>query len=237
MNSILQRIAMTALLLVVGVNTAFADDFKDRLVKKFPQTADAKIAPAWPGFHSVVRGEEVLYFNEDLTIMVAGDVIDLKRNASMTNEIRQANRPKISLKDLPLGDSIKLTSGTRKLYIFADPDCYYCRKLEKEFPELRDVEIRIFPFPLEGIHPGASKVTESIWCASDRAAAWNAYFALSQKPQDATCPNPIIRNTALAQKLRIMGTPALIFEDGTLIPSAISAAQINAKLDSVGVKQ
>lgn len=237
MKNLFRTFAVLTALLVFSISVAFAGDFAERLAKKFPQTAEAKVSSAWPGFYSVVKGDEILYFSEDLTIMISGDVIDLRRNASITNEIRQANLPKVSTNDLPIADSVKVRDGSRKLYIFADPDCFYCRKLEREFQELQDVEIRIFPFPIESIHPGVSKTTEAIWCAADRAAAWSDYLTLGKRPRDAQCANPIIRNTALAQKLRIVGTPAIIFEDGAMIQSYLPAAQINAKLASLRITQ
>jgi len=234
MKTSIKRLAITALLCVFGINLAHADDFTARLNKKFPTTVNAKVAAAWPGFHSVVKGKEILYFNDDLTIMINGEVRDLNRNASLTEELRIANQPKVSIADIKLEDTIKLTSGSRKLFVFSDLDCPYCKRLENEFANLKDVEIRIIPWP---IHQTAVAPTEAIWCSNDRAAAWNAWFALGQKPTPATCSNPIARNNALAQKLQVMGTPTLIFEDGTMIGQAISADQINAKIASLGSKQ
>lgn len=205
-------------------------DFQARAVQKFPGMVGAKFAPAFAGFHSVVKGSEVLFLREDLSVLITGDVIDLQRNQSIASALREANRPQIKPSEFDLADAIQMGSGSRKLYLFSDPDCPYCRQLENELPKLKDVAVYIFPFPLVGLHPNARSVAESIWCQADRSAAWHLYVAAGQAPQTKTCDNPISRNLLLGERLRIQGTPALIFEDGTVVPGAIGADRIEAQL-------
>jgi thiol:disulfide interchange protein DsbC len=59
-----------------------------------------------------------------------------------------------------------------------------------------------------------------------------------KKPKFATCDNPISRNLAIGEEHQIQGTPALIFEDGTVIPGAIPLARIEAQIAAAkGAKQ
>lgn len=213
-------------------------DFLQDLHVKFPQTKDAVVKKAFGNFYSVVRGNEVVYINEDLSLLINGDVVDLKENRSLTTIARDAGRPKFNAADLMAAeaDAIRMGSGKRKIFVFSDPDCPYCRKLQGELDKLRDVETFILPFPLAALHPGAADIVQSIWCADDRGAAWNAYVQQGIKPAERKCSNPIERNTALAGKYRVLGTPAIVFEDGSLLPGAVPAAAIEARLASMAKK-
>jgi len=211
-------------------------DFQERLIAKFPTAEGAKIEKAFPGFWSVVKNNEVLYFNEDLTMMINGDVINLTNNQSLTEKLKEANSPKIDVSKLPLGDAIKLGEGMRRIFIFSDPDCPYCKRLEIALNQLKNTQIFIFPLPLTELHSNARVVSESIWCQSNPKQAWKSYMDSGITPVATTCDNPISRNLILAKKLHIMGTPAIIFEDGSIVPGAIAVERINEKLNSLSKK-
>ena len=121
--------------------------------------------------------------------------------------------------------------------------------LEGSLTKLTDVTIYIFPFPLAQLHPNAPGVAEAIWCQADRVQAWHDYQNMAQlvkadallpawhdylhqhkQPEQPVCDNPIARNLAFGEKWHLNGTPALVFEDGTLIPGAAPAERIEAQL-------
>jgi len=227
--------------LMVFLTTATAKaDFLDDLHKRFPLTQGAKVEKAFGNFYSIyvppittfkgTSAPELLFINEDMSILINGEVIDLNKNTSMTAAIREANRPKVSNADLPLKDAIKLGSGPDTIYVFSDPDCPYCKQLEREFDKLQGITIYIFPFPLVSLHPNAATMAESIWCSKDRAAAWHNYVFKQVKPALASCDNPIQRNLALGEKYQLMGTPAIVLSNGTVIPGYIPAARIMAEI-------
>ena len=68
--------------------------------------------------------------------------------------------------------------------------------------------------------------------AKEPAKAWLAWMLDGQLPVKhmGACTTPIERNTAFAQKYRINGTPAIIFADGTRVPGAMSAEQLEKQL-------
>ena len=205
-------------------------DFAQDLLERFPNVAGGKVEKAFPGFWSVTKGSEVVFIRDDLSILINGDVVDLANNKSLTAQLRDANKPKLDISELNLGDAIKFGSGSRRLFVFSDPDCPFCRQLEPELGQLTDVQIFVFPFPLTSLHPNARVVSESIWCQADRASAWKNYLEKNKTPPFATCDNPVSRNLAFGAKFQIQGTPALVFEDGTVIAGAVSAARIEAQL-------
>lgn len=213
-------------------------DFLQDLHAKFPQTKDAVVRKSFGDFYSVVRGNEVIYINADLTILINGDVVDLKANRSLTNTLREANRPKFDPADLRAAemDAIRMGAGSRRIFVFSDPDCTFCRQLQGELGKLQNVAVYILPFPLTGLHPNAASIAENIWCSTDRTAAWNAYLLRGLKPDDKSCNNPLARNAALAAKYRVLGTPAIVFDDGSVVPGAVPASTIEARLASLAKK-
>jgi len=231
---------MRALFVVLALSggTQAKADFLQDLHAKYPQTKDAVVKKAFGNFYSIARGSEVIYINDDLTILINGDVVDLKENRSLTNTLREANRPRFDLADLRAAeaDAIRLGAGSRKVFVFSDPDCPYCRQLQGELGKLRNVSVFILPLPLAGLHPNAATIAEGIWCATSRTAAWNAYLLHGLKPAATKCSNPLERNAVLAAKYRIFGTPAIVFEDGAIIPGAVSASTIEARLAALASK-
>jgi thiol:disulfide interchange protein DsbC len=211
-------------------------DFQEDLHKKYPQTKDAVVNKAFGNFYSIVRGNEIIYINDDLSILINGDVVDLKANRSLTNSLREISRPKFDPSELREADAIKMGNGARRIFVFSDPDCPFCRQLQGELDKLKDVTVLVLPLPLIGLHPNAAAISRNIWCAADRSAAWNGYLLRGVKPVQKECSNPIARNAALAAKYRVVGTPAIVFEDGSVIPGAVAASVIEARLTALAKK-
>ena len=143
----------------------------------------------------------------------------------------------VDFAQLPLNDAIKTVrgNGSRKLAIFSDPDCLYCKRLEVELLKLDDVTLYTFLYPLEKLHPDAPKIAKAIWCSADAQQAWREYMIEGKSPVDKTaCTDPIDRNIQLGQKFGINGTPTLIFADGRVLPGAAPIEQIEKWLGKGG---
>lgn len=229
MITLFNKIAVVCTL--IEMSTCVYADFATDLLIKFPKISGATITKSFGNFYSIVKGNEVYFISDDMLIMINGEVIDLKENNSITQKLREANRPKVKISDLNLNDAIKIGSGTDKLYVFSDPDCPYCLQLENEFDKLPGVTIYVFPMPLGSLHPNSPAMAESIWCSDNKATVWHNYLTKRIKPTMANCKNPIERNLAFADKYQIAGTPAIIFEDGTVIPGAVNVAIIKAQIE------
>jgi thiol:disulfide interchange protein DsbC len=135
---------------------------------------------------------------------------------------------------LPLNQAIKVVkgNGSRKLAVFSDPDCPFCKQLEQQaLVGLNDVTIYTFLFPLAELHPDAANKAKAIWCAQDRTRAWQDWMLNGQLPKGATtCATPVEENAELGKKLGIRGTPLLIFANGKRVSGAIPAQEIEARL-------
>lgn len=136
---------------------------------------------------------------------------------------------RVDLQLLPLAHAIKTVQGNgrRTVYVFTDPDCRYCRALEAELVQVKNVTIYRFEYPLTQLHPNAANIAKQIWCAPDRAQAWNAYEQHRSTPDNrGVCANPIDDNTQMAARLNIEGTPTLISSEGRLHAGTMSLDEL-----------
>ena len=121
--------------------------------------------------------------------------------------------------------------GTHKatVTVFTDVDCGYCRKLHKEVPTLNKMGIQVnyLAFPRAGVGSRTYNVMESIWCAApDQRNAMMTKAKSGQQVEAKSCDSPVAQQMMLGQSVGVTGTPALVFEDGTLMPGYLPAAQL-----------
>ena len=222
-------------LTVTAVNTVAADDTSLRaaLEERMPDSKIGKISPApIPGlFEVVVNGINIMYTDEKGELAFFGNMVNLKTRDNLT-KIRTEELAFIDFSKIPLKKAIVKVKGdgTRKLVVFSDPDCSYCKQLEKELVFLDNVTIYTMLYPIDEIHPDARKKSEAVWCSSDRAKAWENLMLYDKEPAAAKgkCKTPIDDIQALAKSLNIDGTPGLVFQNGKLVPGTLKTQQIEA---------
>lgn len=142
----------------------------------------------------------------------------------------------IDFDQLPLADAIKTVRGTggnaqRRIAVFSDPGCSFCRQLEPELSGLDDVTIYTFLVPFQG-----RARPLSIWCAPDPEKAWQRFMLqgdTSQLDPAAACDHPLERNLALAQRLGVQGTPTLVWADGSRTDGYVDRGALLARLKQV----
>lgn len=223
---------------VIGLaaQIAIADE---AAIKKIVQTtmgAEAQSVTKTPyaGLYEVVLGDKVFYSDEKGDYLFFGGVFDSKTQANLTDERTQKINA-VKFDSLPLDSAIKIVKGNgkRKLAVFSDADCPYCKKLEQDMAKVTDVTIYVLLYPIDTLHPQSAEKSKTIWCAQDRVKAWNDWMLKNTLPKNkATCETPIAKIAEVGKKLRVDGTPTLIFADGRRVPGAISAAQIEKFLSS-----
>lgn len=215
--------------------TAQADDAAVRatLQRTFPQSPIQGIAKTpVPGLVEAAIGGRVVYVTEDGLYILGGPLIDVnaKRNLSDAR-LEQINA--IPFDSLNLEWAIKIVKGkgTRKVAIFEDPDCPYCRALEKATRDVDDLTVYVFLYPIDQLHPEASAKSRAVWCASDPAKAWTEVMRSGAVPTGAaTCANPLAKIAAFASEHRINGTPTTILSDGRRMVGAVPREQLEARL-------
>jgi thiol:disulfide interchange protein DsbC len=230
------RRCSVALLAAFVVLPAVADEaaIRKALAERmpdFPKIDEISKTPV-PGLYEVRFGNEILYTDEQGNYLIDGTVLDTKTRTNLT-EARLAKLNAIDFASLPLKDAIvwKQGTGARKLVVFADPNCQYCKKFERDLQNVKDVTVYTFLYPiLGGDSPDKSR---NIWCAKDNTKVWRDWMVNGTVPPRAmgTCDlAALARNMELGKKHRVNGTPALVFEDGRRVPGAVSADQLEKQL-------
>ena len=222
-------LALTAQFAVAD-EAAIRKNIAERL-PDFPKIDEVSKTPI-AGIYELRIGNEVLYTDEQGHHLIEGSLIDTKTRSNLT-EARVSKLSAIDFSKLPLKDAIvwKQGTGARKLVVFADPNCGYCKKFERDLAQVKDVTVYTFLYPILG--NDSSDKSRNIWCAKDATKVWrdwmieNTAIPTSAGPCDASV---LQRNVALGRKHRITGTPALVFEDGTHKPGAVPPAQIEQLL-------
>ena len=202
-------------------------------LNNFPAIDEVQAAPV-PGLYEVRLGGDVVYTDANADYLIQGELIDVKARRNLTKE-RQDKLAEVDFKLLPVKDAFTIVrgNGKRKMAVFEDPNCGYCKRFEADLKSINNVTVHIFLIPILG--EDSVEKSKNIWCSKDRAAAWQAWMLNHQVPPAAKCDTSAIdRNLAFAHKYRINGTPAVFFSDGTRVPGAMQAAQIEAMLAKAG---
>lgn len=225
-------------LLGLASTAALADEaaIRKTLAERLPNlpTIDEVSRTPIPGIYELRMGTELLYSDETGQFLIQGSLLDTKTKTDLT-KAREDKLSAIDFKTLPLKDAlvIKQGSGARKVAVFADPNCGYCKRLEKDLVTLKDVTIYTFLLPVLG--PDSNAKSKDIWCAKEGAKVWRSWMVdgtAIPKSADKCDTSVLDRNLAMGRKYRVNGTPALVFEDGTRAPGAIPAAQIEKNLSA-----
>jgi len=225
-----------SLALVAIASGALADEaairknLADRL-PNFPKIDEVSKTPI-AGLYEVRLGAELVYTDESGNHIIQGNLIDTRTKADLT-QARIDKLTQVDFAALPLKDAVvvKQGSGARKVVVFADPNCGYCKRLEKDLLALKDVTIYTFLYAILG--PDSTVKSKDIWCAKDPGKSWRNWMVDGQSPAKVmgACDNAALdRNLELGKKYRVQGTPALVFEDGSRAPGAIPAAQIESRM-------
>ena len=191
-----------------------------------------------PGIYELrVNGTEIFYTDADANYLIQGNLIDTKLRRNITEE-RIEKLTAIAFDALPLKDAFTIVrgNGKRKLAVFEDPNCGYCKRFERDLQKVDNVTISMFLYPI--LSPDSNEKSKAIWCAKDKGKAWQDYMvrdvALPAVPGAPGCDTTAItRNLELGKKHKITGTPTLIFADGARVPGAISSAQVEKYLSDV----
>jgi len=185
-----------------------------------------------PGIYELRIGTDILYSDETGAYLLEGAMLDTKTQTDLT-KARVDKLTAIDVATLPLKDAMAFRqgAGTRKLVVFADPNCGYCKRIERDLLSLKDVTIYTFLLPILG--PDSNAKSRDIWCAKDNAKAWRAWMIDGVTPPKSmgTCDTAALqRNLEMGRKYKINGTPAVIFEDGTRSPGALPADRLEQRM-------
>jgi thiol:disulfide interchange protein DsbC len=213
--------------------TAEAATVKKLVEQKF-QGANVRgvVKTPYPGLFEVQIDDQLTYTDAKVSYLLSGSLYDAGTRTNVT-ERRQRELNRVAFESLPLNLAFKRVKGNgeRKLAIFSDADCPFCARLEQELKSVDNVTIYTFLFPIDQLHPDSARKSRTIWCSPDKAKAWDEFFASGKLPENGgDCDNPVAATNILGTKLRVNATPTLVFADGSLVPGALPAAQLESEM-------
>ena len=184
-----------------------------------------------PGLFEVrVNGTDIFYTDAEGNYLIQGSLIDTKQRRNLTEE-RVDKLTAISFDALPFKDAFTIVrgNGKRKLAVFEDPNCGYCKRFERDLQKVDNITIYMFLYPI--LSADSTEKSKHIWCAKDKAKAWQDWMVRDKPAAVASCDSTALdRNVEIGHKHKINGTPTLIFSNGTRVPGAIASAEVEKYL-------
>lgn len=230
-------VLMLGLLPLLG----FAESKDEAEVRKMVQTQigseakiDAVTKTPYSGLYEVRVGNDIFYTDRQVKYLFVGRVLDAKTTRDYTRErVEELSRVKFS--DLPLDLALKQVKGNGKrvIAIFEDPNCGYCKRFRKT---LQDVDnITVYTFLYNILAEDSAVKSKNVWCSKDRNKAWDDWMLNGKQPPQAAeaCDTPNDKVYQLGRKMKVTGTPTIIFADGTRTAGAMDAEAFEARLAKV----
>src|SRR5450830_1724851 len=224
---------MAAALLVGLSANAQETTIRKNLLERVPQMGkiDEVSKSPMPGLYEIrVNDTDIFYTDAEGNFLLQGNLIDTKLRRNLTEE-RVDKLTAIHFNSLPLKDAFTIVrgNGKRKLAVFGDPNCGYCKRFERDLQKVDNVTIHMFLYPI--LSADSNEKSKHIWCAKDKAKVWQDWMVREQLPAVANCDiAALTRNVELGHKYKITGTPTLVFADGSRVPGAIAAAEVEKHL-------
>ena len=202
------------------------------LAERIPQLEKIDEVRTTPmsGLYEVRVGTDVFYTDAKGNFLIQGELIDTKARRNLTED-RIAKLSAVDFSTLPLKDAFVTVrgNGKRQLVVFADPNCGYCKRFERDLQKIDNVTVHTFLYPI--LSPDSAEKSRNIWCGKDRTGVWDDWMLRDKTPTDASCDTTALqRNLAFGKKHKITGTPTLIFTDGSRVPGAIASADLEKRL-------
>ena len=228
-------------LLACSLGSAFAQEAQIRknLAERIPALSKIDEVSKTPmnGLYEIrVNDSDIFYTDAEGNFLLQGNLIDTKAKRNLTEE-RQDKLSAVAFDSLPLKDAFVQVrgNGKRKMAVFADPNCGYCKRFERDLEKINDVTIHTFLIPI--LSADSAEKAKNLWCAKDKGKAWADWMVRDQPINKATCDaSALERNLAFSRKYKITGTPTVFFADGTRVPGAIGAQEIEKNLTRVAGK-
>jgi thiol:disulfide interchange protein DsbC len=237
MNLALVCCAMTMLLTAAGAQTDQEESIKKLVEPKLGKgvVVDSIKKTPYAGLYELQVDGDIYYTDEKAQYLFVGNVMDLSNHKNLT-KARIDGLSEVKFSDLPLDLAFKQVKGdgSRVIAVFEDPTCGYCKRLRKALQNVDNITIYTFMYDI--LSDESQVKSRNVWCSKDPARTWTDWMVNgipAPTAPDSCTSNPHEKIMALGEKLRIHGTPALFFTDGTRIPGFVDAAALEEKLKTV----
>jgi thiol:disulfide interchange protein DsbC len=235
----LTLLTWAALVLFTLMSYAHAGEkeIRQSLQSKFPNIGPLEhiVKTPYSGLYEVIADGQLWYADAKGEFLIEGNIIEAKTRRNLSEERRRVLFA-IDFDKLPLELAIVKVKGNgkRKLAQFTDPNCGFCKRLEKELSQISDVTIYSFLYP---IFPGSDVIVRNVLCSKNPVKAWDNWMLSGIAPAEASCDTPQTAQVkALGQKLRVNGTPNIIFGNGKQSPGYLPVAELEKNLSALKPK-
>jgi thiol:disulfide interchange protein DsbC len=216
---------------LLSVAHAGENDIRKSLQSKFPGIGPLEhvVKTPYADLYEVIIDNDLMYTDSKGQYIFEGNIIDAKTHKELSKE-RRRHLFKIDFDKLPLNLAVKKVKGNgkRRLALFTDPNCSYCKRLEGELNKITDVTIYLFLYP---IFPGSDEIVRNVLCSKDPYKTWEALMLNDIQPNKMSCGTNTEQVKALGEKLRVTGTPNLIFASGMQTPGFANSADLEVSLN------
>ena len=185
------------------------------------------------GLYEVMLGARVFYVSADGRYLIQGKMTDLETGEDLTEaKVSKARKKAVDA----VGEENMIIFGPadarHTITVFTDIDCGYCRKLHSQMKDYnkQGIRIRYLFYPRAGMDSESARKAVAVWCSKDRKKAMSK--AKQGKPVEyRECDNPVKEHYLLGQTVGVSGTPALVLENGELVPGYIPPKRLRRILD------
>jgi thiol:disulfide interchange protein DsbC len=218
-------------LLAFSTFNAFAQEaaIRKNLAERLPNLPkidEVSKTPMSGLFEIRINDSDIFYTDAEGNFLIQGVLIDAKSKRNLTEE-RTDKLSAVAFDSLPLKDAFTVVrgNGKRKMAVFEDPNCGYCKRFERDLQKVSDVTVYMFLYPVLGAD--STDKSKNIWCAKDKAKTWQDLMVRDLPVPKVVCDTTAVDRTLdFGRKHKITGTPTIFFADGKRVPGAISTAQI-----------
>jgi thiol:disulfide interchange protein DsbC len=233
MRNIVALVVSVSLSMISSSVFSGEKEITNALLKAVPQIQIKEIRPSKiSGMYEVEdQTGQILFSNEDGSYLITGELYSTTSGSlqNLSEQRRQEARMG-QLSSVTANEKITFPAKGEtkaKIAIFTDIDCGYCRKLHTEVPRMNElgIEVSYLAFPRAGVGSSSYDKAVSVWCADDRLKAMTDAKA-GRSVASATCDNPVAKEYNLGNQMGVTGTPAILLEDGTLVPGYVPADQL-----------
>lgn len=226
-----------ALLALTAVPASAGDEaakIRAALAKVLPDYKPTSVQPTpVEGLFQVEIGPQVMFVTGDGRYLIDGAVVDLKTREDITETARSKARLRainsMGEEQMVVFDAPK---NEHTITVFTDIDCGYCRKLHQEMPGYAEegISVRYLFYPRTGVDSPSYEKAVAVWCSDDQQQAMTD-AKNGQPVESASCNNPVQRHMELGELMGIRGTPAIILENGQMVPGFVEPKRLAQVLD------
>jgi thiol:disulfide interchange protein DsbC len=237
LNKLLSNIILSCVIILsIGiVNAQSEQQIRSDLQKKIGTNTKIKsVTPSpIPGVYEVLVGNDIFYTDANSKYLIQGEIIEIATGKNITEQ-KQADLNRIKWSELNPSNALKVVrgNGSRQLAVFSDPNCGYCKRLDKSLQQLDNVTIYTYLIPI--LSPDSAQKSKQIWCSADPQKTYIDWMINGTTPSGKSdCTTPLDKNMAFAKTYGITGTPTIFFTDGSRFPGAAQITDIEKKFSSL----